>query len=350
MNMNMDKVRAKLASYDKTKKGGKKLTPEQQERADKIRQYIWKPEPGKQVVRIVPYQYCPDFPFIELKWHYDFNGDKINYLSPSSFNESDPIVELANRLEKTRTTWYEGRMMQPKIRTYVPIIIRGKEEEGIKFWGFGARVHEQLLSAISDPDYGDITDLNNGHDITVDFKTAEELKADYPDTKILIKPKPRPVVDVDNPKSKEIMELITKNQPNICDIYKPASYDELSAALEIRLENKRRGEAAGAEQRGAERTNRDPFSDNSSEESTLSTESPFGETESDNIQLPTEEEIAANTPPTPVAEVVATPVKPTTPPNEREVVSPTAQKAKKVNLNMSAADFEEAFKKVTGKK
>jgi hypothetical protein len=331
--LNMDKVRNKLASYDKTKKGGKKLTPEQQEKSDKIKKYIWKPEPGKQVVRIVPYQYCPDFPFIELKWHYDFNGDKVSYLSPSSFNEADPIVELANRLEKVKETWLKGRKMQPKIRTYVPIIVRGHEEEGIKFWGFGARVHEQLLAAISDPDYGDITDLNNGHDITVDFKTAEELKADFPDTKILLKPKSRPVVDTDNPKAKEIMETITKKQPNICDIYKPASYEELAAALEIKLENERRGEAAGSEPRGADRTSDDPFKG----------KSPAPEADADdNVVLPSEEEIAANTPATPVAEVVA---EPTTPP-----VSPTAEKAKKVNLNMSAADFEEAFKKVTGKK
>jgi hypothetical protein len=61
--------------------------------------------------------------------------------------------------------------MQPKIRTYVPIIVRGKEEEGVKFWGFGARVHEQLLSALNEPEYGDITDLNNGRDIQVTLQT-----------------------------------------------------------------------------------------------------------------------------------------------------------------------------------
>ena len=127
MALNMDKVRNKLASFDKTKKGGKKLSQEQQNKIDKIKQYIWKPEPGKQVVRIVPYQYSPDFPFIELKWHYDFNGDKVSYLSPSSINERDPIVELANRLEKVKETWQKGRKMQPKLRTYVPIIVRGKE-------------------------------------------------------------------------------------------------------------------------------------------------------------------------------------------------------------------------------
>ena len=32
---------------------------------------LWKPEPGKNQVRIVPYQYNKDNPFIELYFHYD---------------------------------------------------------------------------------------------------------------------------------------------------------------------------------------------------------------------------------------------------------------------------------------
>ncbi len=318
----MDKVRNKLASFDKTKKGGKKLSQEQQNKIDKIKQYIWKPEPGKQVVRIVPNQYSPDFPFIELKWHYDFNGDKQSYLSPSSINQPDPIVELANRLERVKETWQKGRKMQPKLRTYVPIIVRGKEKEGVKFWGFGARVCKQLMEVLNEPEYGDITDLNNGYDITVDFKTAEELKADFPDTTVLIKPRPRPVIDPESPDAKEVMELITKKQPNIYDIYTVATYEELTAALDLRMENERKGINAGSAPRGAERTAPVP---------TLKEVATEAETD-DNITLPTEEEIAAATAPAPVAEVVPS----TTP------VSPSAQKAKKASMQ----DIEDAFKKV----
>ena len=313
----MDKVRNKLASFDKTKKGGKKLSQEQQTKIDKIKQYIWKPEPGKQVVRIVPYQYSPDFPFIELKWHYDFNGDKQSYLSPSSINEADPIVELANRLEKSKETWQKGRKMQPKLRTYVPIIVRGKEKEGVKFWGFGARVCKQLMEVLNEPEYGDITDLNNGYDITVDFKTAEELKADFPDTTVLIKPRPRPVIDPESPDAKLVMDLITKKQPNIFDIYTVASYEELTAALDLRMENERKGINAGSEPRGAERT---------------SAPAPAADDTDDNVVLPTEEQIAAATAPATIAEVA-----PATPP-----VSPSAQKSKKASME----EIEDAFKKV----
>mgnify|MGYP003676819303 CR=1 FL=1 len=32
---------------------------------------LWKPEPGKNQVRIVPYQFNKDNPFIEMYFHYD---------------------------------------------------------------------------------------------------------------------------------------------------------------------------------------------------------------------------------------------------------------------------------------
>ncbi|MAP03164.1 MAG: hypothetical protein CMF85_05080 [Candidatus Marinimicrobia bacterium] len=54
-----------------------------------------------------------------------------------------------------------GRSLMPKMRTFVPVIVRGEEAEGVKFWGFGKEVYQELLGVIADPDYGDITDPEN---------------------------------------------------------------------------------------------------------------------------------------------------------------------------------------------
>ena len=35
------------------------------------------------------------------------------------------------------------------------MVVRGEEKQGVKFWGFGKTVYQELLS-IMDPDYGDI--------------------------------------------------------------------------------------------------------------------------------------------------------------------------------------------------
>ena len=55
------------------------------------------------------------------------------------------------------------------MRTLQSVIVRGKESEGVKFWGFGKTVYQELLGVIADPDYGDITDFfTNGRDIGID--------------------------------------------------------------------------------------------------------------------------------------------------------------------------------------
>ena len=151
---------------------------------------LWKPSPGKSVVRIVPYAHQPENPFIELLFHYNMNNK--TYLSPASFGRPDPIVEFADKLKKSgdKEQWKEGRKLEPKMRTYVPVLVRGQEAEGVKFWGMGKQVYQELLAIIADPDYGDITDLKNGRDITVEFKTAEECGKDFPETTIRVKPNP----------------------------------------------------------------------------------------------------------------------------------------------------------------
>ena len=188
---------------------------------------IWKPKPGKQVVRIVPYKYEPDNPFIELKFHYNINNK--TYLSPDSFGRPDPIVEFANRLKKTgsKEDWQMGRKMEPKMRTFVPAIIRGEEGEGVKFWGFGKQVYQELLSIISDPDFGDITDLTNGRDIVVEFKTAEG-GASFPETSIRVKPNVSVAID---PKNAQLLDAL-KSQVNILDLFPEFSYEELKEVMD----------------------------------------------------------------------------------------------------------------------
>lgn len=221
MSLNLDIIKSRLAALENK---GKKSTN------NKSKDVIWKPQAGKQIVRIVPYQHQPGDPFVQLKFHYDFGGK--TYLSPSSFNKPDPIVELSDRLKKNTDSWQQGRKLEPKLRTYVPIIVRGEEEKGVRFWAFGVQIYKQIMTAMTEPDYGDITDLNNGYDIGVEYKSAQDAKKDFPETTIFIKPKPRPVIDPLSPKAKEIMDLITTKQPNILEVYDLPTYDELQTALE----------------------------------------------------------------------------------------------------------------------
>ena len=73
------------------------------------------------------------------------------------------------------------------MRTYVPVIVRGEESEGVKFWGFGKTDYQELLGFFTDPDYGDLTDPVGGRDITVEYTPAEGV-GNFPKTGIRVKP------------------------------------------------------------------------------------------------------------------------------------------------------------------
>jgi|TARA_B100000029_G_scaffold465981_1_gene501060 hypothetical protein len=186
---------------------------------------LWKPQPGKTQIRIVPYALNKDNPFIELFFHYNLNNR--SYLSPISFGRPDPIEEFAQKLKASgsKEDYQLSRKLEAKMRTFAPVVVRGEEKQGVKFWGFGKTVYQELLSIIADPDYGDITDPVNGRDVVVEFLSAEETGASFPKTNIRVKPNQTPISD-----EPDVLELV-KDQQDIRDIYQELSYDELTEVL-----------------------------------------------------------------------------------------------------------------------
>jgi len=188
---------------------------------------LWKPTPGKHQVRIVPYKFNQDNPFIELYFHYNINNK--TYLSPQSFGRPDPIVEFADKLKRMgdKEDWKAAKQMEPKLRTFVPVLVRGQEHEGVKFWGFGKTVYQEILGYIADPDYGDITDAASGRDLTIQYISAEEAGTTYPTTTIRVKPSQTPLAE-----SGDDVQKFLENQTEITDLYSELSYDELKNVLE----------------------------------------------------------------------------------------------------------------------
>jgi hypothetical protein len=188
---------------------------------------LWKPS-GKHVIRIVPLKENPENPFLELKFHYGLNNK--NFLSPITNGRPDPVVELANQLQKTGDSddYNLGKKLFPKLRVYVPVIVRGEEDQGVRYWGFGKQVYQTLLGIVADDDYGDITDINDGNDINVEYLSKEDTGKDFPETQIRPRPKKTPVGD------KQVLQAI-KDQPAISDIFSEPTYEELKAELDAYL-------------------------------------------------------------------------------------------------------------------
>lgn len=187
---------------------------------------LWKPEPGKNLIRLVPYKFNRENPFIELYFHYEIGKKSI--LSPVSFGEPDPIVEFSEKLKRqgNREDWLMGRKLEPKLRAFAPMVVRGEEETGVRFWGFGKTVYQELLSICDDPDYLDISHETTGNDITVTFKTAEEVGKTFPETKIRVKPAKTVLTD-----NEELMSKLLENQKDILEVYTKPTYDELKEIL-----------------------------------------------------------------------------------------------------------------------
>ncbi|WWT39337.1 hypothetical protein [Microcystis phage Mel-JY01] len=215
MSINLDSIRGRLNSL---RNAGNRTSN------------VWKVEPGTHTVRIVPYAHNKSNPFTELYFHYGI-GNKKTTISPVSFGRPDPIVEFASKLKSSGSTedWKAGNKLEPKMRVYAPIIIRGKESEGVKFWSFSKKLYEEILSIIADPDYGDITDLESGRDILVTIKSAEETGKSYPETSIRVKPKETPATT-----DASVIKLI-ENCPNVVDSWAEPTYEELSAQFQTYL-------------------------------------------------------------------------------------------------------------------
>jgi hypothetical protein len=214
MSLNIAALKSKLGQF--TKQG---------ERTEAL----WKPTEGKTVVRIVPWKENKENCFVELYFHY--LGNK-SYLSPTSYGNRDPIFEFADALLAdesipSKERWAQAKPFRPKLRTFVPIIVRGEEEKGVRFMSFGKTVYTELLSIISDPDYGDITDVKNGRDIVVEYIPQE--KSDTSFAKTMVRPKPNQTALHSNA---EMVQRFLTEQPDIRILFKEPSYEELKVALE----------------------------------------------------------------------------------------------------------------------
>jgi len=199
---------------------------------------FWKPEPGNQVVRVVPYKHNKDNPFIELFFHYNLGNNK-TYLSPMSFGRPDPVAEFADKLKSTgnKDEWIQGKRLEPKMRTFAPVVVRGQESEGVKFWGFGKTVYQELLGVIADPDYGDITDATTGRDIGIERQTPAEAGNQYGKTTVRVKPNQTAITD-----DAALLESIFDNQADLTELYTEPTYDELKEALQNYLNPSEEGD------------------------------------------------------------------------------------------------------------
>lgn len=213
--MDISKLKQRLATLQNPK-GQKK----------EVSQDLWRPSVGKHQVRIVPSAYTKENPFREIYIHYGINNTKM-MLSPTSYGEKDPIVEFAQKLRKTND-WQSAKKLEPKMRVFAPVIVRGEEDKPVRLWEFGKQTYMEILKLIEE--IGDFTDPVEGHDLIVEVLDKATTGLMYNTSKVRISVKTSQL-------SSDAQKVQTwlETQPDPISIFKRWTYDEMKSALESHL-------------------------------------------------------------------------------------------------------------------
>lgn len=246
MAIDMAALKARLEKMNNAGKGGQK----------KYRSDLWTPDYGKYSVRAAPWpeevEVGDTAPFIE-RWFYYGLGKRV---IARPLGEPDPVRELRDHLfsDRTEANLSMARELKPKMRCFLPVIVEATEDDPeddvktgdkiVKIWGISQTVYKKLLGYIVDPDYGDITDVSNGYDLTVDITDSGKKFGDgRPIKDIDVRPRPKPR-ELDKAE-KELLKKI----PDINSIYPLSTYEQLEEALNKFING---GPTGAPEQRGGQ--------------------------------------------------------------------------------------------------
>ena len=218
--MDLNALKKKLDTLQSNPQGGQKTD---------YSLIFWKPTVGKQQIRIVPSAYDASNPFTELKFYYGITNKVM--ISPSNFGEKDPIALFAGKLregEYNKENYVLAKKLDAKNRVFVPVVVRGEEDKGVRLWQFGKLVYEELLALAVDDEIGDYTDIVGGRDLTVETVGPEATGTPYNKSSIRVRMKTSPLSE-DATK----VETWTNEQPNPKEgLFKLFSFDEMKSALE----------------------------------------------------------------------------------------------------------------------
>ena len=157
---------------------------------------FWRPEDGETVLRILPTS--DGDPFKEYWFHYNL-GKNPGFLSPKkNFGEDDPLNDFVRQLynEGSDESIKMAKNLSARQRFFAAVLVRGQEDEGVRLWGFGKTAYRELLNLVLNPEYGDITDVNEGTDLVINY--GKPPGAQFPQTTIVPRRKSSPLAKTDD--------------------------------------------------------------------------------------------------------------------------------------------------------
>ena len=208
---------------------------------------VWfRPQEGDTDIRIVPTG--DGDPLKEMHFHYNVGERKGGIMCPKrNFGERCGICDFASSL------WREGvekndddskklaKSLFVRQRYFSPVLVRGQEEGGIKFYGYGKKAYELLLGYILDPEYGDITDALEGTDISLTY-TPRTHAGTFPQTNLKMRRSTSTLLE-----DTEAIPALLDRMPDFDSLFERLSPTDIDAILDEQLSGN-----ASAEERSSE--------------------------------------------------------------------------------------------------
>jgi len=214
MGINLEKMKAKLAALNNRGKN-----------AD----MFWKPQDGEQTIRIVTP--ADGDPFKDFWFHYNL-GQNRGFLSPKkNFGEADPLDDFIRSLfnDGSDDSIKMAKNLMARQRFFAPVLVRGEESKGIRIWGFGKLAYQQLLELVLNPEYGDITDVDEGTDLIIRYGKMSGKQ--FPETTITPRRRTSPLCDEMTGGAERCRELLD-NIPQIENLFERKTPEEVGQMLE----------------------------------------------------------------------------------------------------------------------
>ena len=227
--MDLNQIKNRLSSLNQDAK------PRTGEKKDYTLVY-WKPrQEGKYQIRFVPSLINKNNPFQEIYMHYGVG--KYPIVALSNWGEQDPIVDFTKKLRTTSDSenWRLAKKLDPKLRVFAPVIVRGEEDKGVRLFEFSKTIYMELLSIADDEDYGDFTDVAEGFDFIVNASKVQ----DRPGFGLSLRPKPK-----HTPLSEDANQVNTwlNTQPLLLEERYKYTYDKLKDELQNFISGNEGGE------------------------------------------------------------------------------------------------------------
>ncbi len=159
-----------------------------------------------------------DYPFISGLIYYKLQ--KPFFVSPEMYGEPDPILEELNALRDTgiEQNVEFAKKLYPTRRIFALAVVREQEDKGAVWVDFPPKVEKELVKYILNPEYGDITDIENG----TDFIITKTKGTPWPDYSVTPKRNSTPLM-----KTQQEIDEVLNNIPDFKEAYKHYTAEEM---------------------------------------------------------------------------------------------------------------------------